>query len=217
MPEYNYSESLNAEKAWIWRIVHRDNLPWVLDNGLHAANGVHCPGWVSIGNAELTDRRGEHVVPIAPGGVLNDYVPFYFTPFSPMLLNIATGRNGVTRRDMSEILILVSSLKAVHRSGRPFVFTDAHAYYRYARYYSSLSDLEKVDWALLQKRDFRRDDDDPGRLERYQAEALVYQHLPVSLLAGVICHNDEVMHQVRKHLDKAGVVLPVHARPRWYF
>jgi hypothetical protein len=26
---------LNPQKALIWRIVHRDNLPWILDNGLH--------------------------------------------------------------------------------------------------------------------------------------------------------------------------------------
>ncbi len=30
--------SLNPEKALIWRIVHRDNLPWILDNGLHCGN-----------------------------------------------------------------------------------------------------------------------------------------------------------------------------------
>jgi hypothetical protein len=33
---YNYSETLNPQKALIWRIVHRANIPWILDNGLHA-------------------------------------------------------------------------------------------------------------------------------------------------------------------------------------
>jgi hypothetical protein len=32
-------ESLNPAKALIWRIVHRDNLPWILDHGLHCWNG----------------------------------------------------------------------------------------------------------------------------------------------------------------------------------
>jgi hypothetical protein len=27
--------NLNAEKAFIFRIVHRDNVPWMLDHGLH--------------------------------------------------------------------------------------------------------------------------------------------------------------------------------------
>lgn len=29
------SNNLNPEKALIFRIVHRDNLPWILDHGLH--------------------------------------------------------------------------------------------------------------------------------------------------------------------------------------
>jgi len=28
---------LNPEKALIWRIIHRDNLPWILTKGLHSA------------------------------------------------------------------------------------------------------------------------------------------------------------------------------------
>ena len=56
--------SLNPEKALIWRIVHRDNLPWILDNGLHCGNGgVQAPGWVSIGNPELIEKRANHPVP----------------------------------------------------------------------------------------------------------------------------------------------------------
>ncbi|ABM58865.1 hypothetical protein Veis_3134 [Verminephrobacter eiseniae EF01-2] len=30
--------NLNPEKALIWRIVHRDNLPWILRNGLYSKN-----------------------------------------------------------------------------------------------------------------------------------------------------------------------------------
>jgi len=49
---------LNPEKALIWRIVHRDNLPWILDNGLHCANSdVQSPHYVNIGNPDLIDKR----------------------------------------------------------------------------------------------------------------------------------------------------------------
>ena len=33
------SSNLNPEKALIFRMAHRDNLPWILDHGLHARNG----------------------------------------------------------------------------------------------------------------------------------------------------------------------------------
>lgn len=70
----NYGR-LNPEKALIWRIVYRDNLPWILDNRLHCANSeVQAAHYVNIGNADLIDKRRARVVPIDPGGVLADYV-----------------------------------------------------------------------------------------------------------------------------------------------
>ncbi len=84
--------NLNPEKALIWRIVHRDNLPWILDNGLHCASSeLQAPQYVNIGNVDLIDKRRTRCVPIAPAGVLSDYVPFYFTPFSVMMKNIHSG------------------------------------------------------------------------------------------------------------------------------
>lgn len=45
--------SLSSQKALIWRIVHRDNLSWILDHGLHCGNGQQqSPHWVNIGNPE---------------------------------------------------------------------------------------------------------------------------------------------------------------------
>jgi hypothetical protein len=45
-----------------------------------------------------------------------------------------------------------------------------------AQYFTDLDDLAKVDWDLLNKKNFRHDPDDPGKKERYQAEALVWKH-----------------------------------------
>jgi O-acetyl-ADP-ribose deacetylase (regulator of RNase III) len=166
---------LNPDKALIWRILHRDNLPWVLDHGLHCGHSAQrSTQWVSIGQPELISKRGRRPVPCPPHGVLNDYVPFYFTPFSVMLYNILTGQGGVPRRGPEEIVILVSSLHRVHALGLPFVFTDMHAYYPWATFHTDLARLDGIDWPLLQRRDFRRDPDDPARFERYQAEALVF-------------------------------------------
>jgi hypothetical protein len=69
---------LSPEKAYIFRIIHRDNIPWVLDHGLHCRNAqVVDPTFVSIGNRELIDRRHHKVVQVPPGGTLSDYIPFY--------------------------------------------------------------------------------------------------------------------------------------------
>ncbi|MDR0528889.1 MAG: DUF4433 domain-containing protein [Zoogloeaceae bacterium] len=64
----NHYSNLNPKKALIWRIVHRDNLPWILDNGLRCGNGgAQTPDWVSIGNPELIDKRANQPAPLPPG------------------------------------------------------------------------------------------------------------------------------------------------------
>jgi hypothetical protein len=172
---------------------------------------------VSIGNPELIDKRANHPVPLPPGGFLNDYVPFYFTPFSPMLRNIHTGWGGIQRRPNEEIVILVSSLRHVAAQGWPFLFTDSHAYYQWANFYSDLADLDKIDWQLLQARDFRRDPEDPAKFERYQAEALVHRHLPVNGLLGIVCYTDNLRQAIELQLQARNLSLQVFARTGWYF
>lgn len=214
----NHYPKLNPERALIWRIVHRDNLPWILDNGLHCANSpTQAPNYVAIGNADLIDRRKHREVPIAPGGTLADYVPFYFTPFSPMMYNIYTGRGEVAKRSNEEICILVSSLPLLKTKGIRFVFTDRHAYPRLARYFNKIEHLSEIDWPLLQARNFQRNPDDPEQIERYQAEALVYGHLPVEALVGVVCYTSGVKAKLVKQVQSRDLELDVKTIPSWYF
>lgn len=215
---YNYSQTLNSQKALIWRIVHRDNVPWILENGLHCGNSdIQSPNWVHIGNPELTDKRATHSVPVGTGGYLNDYVPFYFTPFSPMMKNIHSGYGGIKQRPNDEIVILVSNLFRVEKLGLPFVFTDGHAYYAWSNFYTDLGDLDKIDWPILQARDFRRDPDDPAKFERYQAEALIHQHCSIEALEGMVCYTEETKQQLDAWLQERNLTMQTIARPRWYF
>lgn len=214
-----YEAELNPEKALIFRIVHLSNVPWILDNGLYCGNNVvhRNPEWVSIGNADLTARRAQHLIPEPNAGFLNDYVPFYFTPFSPMLLNIKSGRNGVPQRPNSEIVILVSSLRRIAQMQLRYWFTDAHAYVAYANFFNDLEDLHHIDWGILQRRDFARDLNDLNKMERYQAEALVHTHVPVTALLGIVCYTEEVRRQVQLAVEQRQLQLKVLSKTGWYF
>jgi hypothetical protein len=44
----------------------------------------------------------------------------------------------------------------------------------------------------LNKRDFKRDADDPGKLLRYQAEAMVKGQLPLHEIRGLVRYNEEI-------------------------
>ena len=166
------SASLNQEKALIFRIAHRNNVPWIMANGMHCRNSTICdPEFVRIGNADLIDRRHTRSVPFHPYDTLSDYIPLYFTPFTPMFLNIKTGFNGVPQRPLSEIVIFVSSLPKMRSERVPFLFMDRHAYLATAQFSDDLARLSWIDWEMLRRRNFRRDPEDPAKVERYQAEA----------------------------------------------
>ncbi|HVO99162.1 MAG TPA: DUF4433 domain-containing protein [Bryobacteraceae bacterium] len=208
---------LTQEKALIFRITHLDNVPWILDNGMHARNGERFdPNFRNIGNVDLIDKRSRRVVEVPPRGTLSDYVPFYFTPYSIMMLNILTGYN-VKKVPAEEIVIFVSSLPHVAAQGIPFVFTNQHAYPPMAEYFADLDRLNEVDWPLLQSRNFEHDPDDPGKKERYQAEALIWKQVPVSALRGVCCYTTAVEEDLRAEVERRGLELKVAARTSWYF
>ena len=210
---------LNPTKAFIFRIVHVENVLWILEHG-----GLHCrssseqdPRFINIGSTELIDKRAGRKVPIPPGGTLSDYVAFYFTPFSIMMFNIKTGYGGIKKRESQEIVIFVSSIYRLQDQGLSFVFTDQHAYSIGTDYFSAPADLTHIDWALLQSRNFKTDDNDPGKQLRYQAEALVYQKVPLSAVLGIVCHNDTVKQRLEAMIAQSGSNISVKTKPNWYF
>lgn len=211
--------SLTPERALIFRITHIDNVPWLLSNGLHCRTSRKVdPNYREIGNRDLIDKRAQRVVPVAPGGTLSDYIPFYFTPYSPMLFNIKTGYNGMTKTPMSEIVILASSLHTLKAQGINFVFTDRHAYLKAANdaFSSDLADLGRIDWKILQARDFKRNPDDPGKFERYQAEALVHQHMPISALTGIACNGSAQEARLQQLAQSSRLNITIASKPNWY-
>jgi len=133
-----------------------------------------------------------------------------------MLYNIHTG-HGVKKVPNEEIVIFVSTLLHLQRCGCTVIFTDQHAYPPMARYYTDLSDLNKIDWPLLQNRDFKHDPEDPGKKERYQAEALVWKHVPLTALQGVCCFTSTVQRYLIKEVDRRALSFNVGLRPSWYF
>lgn len=209
--------ALSPEKALIFRITHVANVPWILTNGLHCRNSAtQDPNYVEIGNPDLIDKRKHRIVPVPPGGTLSDYVPFYFTPFSPMLYNIKTGWKGIVKRPMSEIVIFVSSLVSLNDRGVPFLFSDRHASLVQATFSNDLSKVNGLDWKIWLARDFQRDPNDPDKLARYQAEALAFQHVPVAAIQGIVCHGAAEEASLKEMVHNSAPDLAVHSRPGWY-
>lgn len=209
---------LSKQKGLIFRITHIANVPWILDHGVHCrSSGLFDPGFREIGNPDLIGKRASRVVPVSPGGTLSDYVPFYFTPFSPMLFNIKTGYNGMKQTPMPDVVILVTSVHKLVELGLPFVITDRHAYLQAAQYANDAVGLGMIDWQSLRARDFKRDPDKPEKMERYQAETLVHRQVPLEALLRIVCHGETQKAQIDAELTRRRRIMKLVVTPDWYF
>ena len=90
-----------------------------------------------------------------------------------------------------------------------------HAYLKLAQFTNDLKNLDWIDWVSLKERNFKKDDID--RFERYQAEALVHEHMPISSLAGIVCYNSVIKSEVEAELSMRKLNLQVLSRGGWYF
>ena len=134
-----------------------------------------------------------------------------------MMYKIKTGHGGITKRANKDIVIFVSSIHRLRELGVPFLFTNQHAYPVDTDFYSDIADLKHIAWTLLQNRDFKTDDANPGKQLRYQAEALVHEHVPLNALLGIVCYNDEVKQQIEAMMQARGQNISVKTLTKWYF
>lgn len=191
-------------------MTHIDNLRIILRDGMYAPNVRKHPEYVNIGDESLIEQRNIFTIPIAPGGVLADYVPFYFGGHSPMLLNIKTGYRGIKQRDQREIVYVCTHIDTIVKSCPEFCFTDGHAKDRITAYFNNLADLDKVDWRAVNLTYWTSTEEEPDNMRRKQAEFLVKTHVPPSCFSGIIVFDDSAAEAVYTIMKETGTSLPVY-------
>ena len=204
----------------IYHISHIRNLSNIIKE-----NGLWCDSEsvrrnlqpFEIAYTEIKERRTRKQIPIPPGGVLADYVPFYFCNRSPMLYTIQMGNVPAYHDGQENILHLVSSAETVFQANLPFVFSDGHAVVSLSIFYNNLNDLTEVDWRVIQSWSWRDTIKDNDRRRRKQAEFLVKQHCPWQLIEEIGVINNTVRDQVTTLLGEAQHRPVVSVRRQWYY
>jgi len=208
------------DKVGLYRIVHIDNLEYILINGMHSRDHARFdPNYISIGNAPLIQERHSYPIGLPDKGTLGQFVPFYFGPLSVMLLNITTGFSGVAKRPQSDIVYVCCTLESLESKGLSFVFTDGHAKDKMTCFFEDKSDLDKVDWNLVGERYWRNTKLDTDRQRRKQAEFLVFDHVPVECINAIVVYNQETFDLVASLQHTLGVQIPIYINPnsRFYY
>lgn len=122
---------------------------------------------------EIQQRRSKMEVSAGPGGVVHDYVPFYFATMNKMLLRL------INRKVVDQPYIVFMAVPIEKILEKNVVFTDTSANTIIPpHFYDNPNDLEKLDWNLI---DFTKWVKIPDtEMHSQMAEVLVYEHVPLS-------------------------------------
>lgn len=207
--------------VWLYHITPISNLATIVQTGtLLAKNRLQTSEatYTSIAYEHIQDRRYSKTVPCGPGGVLHDYVPFYFAPRSPMLGAIHIGNVPGYTSDQRSILHLVTTAEAIAEAGLGFAFSDGHAVMGYTSFYDDLNDINTaIDWDIMETKYWRDTQEDGDRKRRRQAEFLVYQAVPWPLIRGIGVMDEGIATEVNQILRQFGQTMTARLRPQWYY
>lgn len=196
---------------WLFRMVHHNNIGHILQNGIHTQfSPLADPNYVAIGDRKLIDQRQEYTLGKQQEGTLGNYIPFYFCGQTPMLLNIKTGHRGITKRKQEEIIFIVCEINNLTQQCEKWFFTDGHAKDALSKSYSDLKDLINLDWELIKSKYWKNTENDLGRMRRKQAEFLVYQHVPLTCIRGLIVKNESRKLEMDEIILNLGLKLEVY-------
>lgn len=204
----------------IFHMTHIRNLPLIVKYG-----GLLCDARldeigdkpVSIAYNDIKERRARKPVTCGRGGMVADYVPFYFAPRSPMLYTINRGNVAHYTGDQSDIVHLVASIASIVDAGLDFVFTDGHPVIAVTSFFDDLGDLGKVDWPLMESKYWHDTADDPDRKRRRQAEFLVRDFFPWALVDYIAVRNQTAAKLVSETVDLSSGRPSVILKPGWYY
>jgi hypothetical protein len=208
------------------------NLPAILARGaLLSKNGGAAAGinYQNIAHAGAQGARAARSVPNPPGGLVHDFVPFYFAPRSPMLFAINGGRVASCPWRQADIVHFETTVENVTALRQPFVFYDRNATLAFSTPYTDLAHLDTaVAWDLITEapqldgfcRFWQSLPADPryaDRMERRQAEFLVRDQAPLDCMTRLGVIDAERQALVQELFAQAGVPLRVDVMQSWYF
>ncbi|MGC8605527.1 MAG: type II toxin-antitoxin system toxin DNA ADP-ribosyl transferase DarT [Desulfomonilaceae bacterium] len=170
-----------------------------------------------IAHPRIMERRKKTIAPCGPGGTLNDYVPFYFVPRSPMLYAIFQGNVKEYDGNQERIILAVSTAQVVRASGLRFIFCNAHPIMEITEFFDKLEDLDKINWAIMRSKYWNDTLDQPDRKRQRQAEFLIYESFPFGLIDELVVNTERAKYAAEKMLMEFGIKIEVNVRPLWYF
>jgi hypothetical protein len=206
----------DVQHRLIYHFTDHANLTGIVaDGGLCSDSQMMASGrtFTECANDGVKGNRRTRVVPCPPGGVVADYVPFYYAPRSPMMSAISHGTvPGYTSN--KDLVYLVSSLDRVREAGLRWACTDGNARATLTDFFATWDELEdNTDWDLMQAKYWADTQEDGQRRNRRMAEFLVHEFFPLDLVVGVATKSQQVASVIRPQLPDS---MDVRVLPEYY-
>ncbi len=210
---------------YLYKMVHVGNMEYVLRTGLcPCRHPLAAARYIPIGDPHMSRDRAVMSVPVAPGGFLPEYVPFYFAGRMPMLHSMIRADEqlyrwqtealrgcvplfrprGTGQCSQTEIVFVVCDFQRVTTDFRDWCFTDRHPCNKHVTYYNTLSDLDKLHWNEILHRNRSLQNK-----EFCQAEFLLKGLLPVAYIDHLIVFCEKTKKQMEEIVRQAGLAIPV--------
>lgn len=207
----------------IYHITHLGNLPqvvslgWLLSDARRIRENRACQ---IVGMSTIKQRRlHELEVTCHPGTKVGEYTPFYFCPRSIMLYILYRGNHpeldytGGQQPIIHLQADLARTIACADQHSVRWAFSDVNAGARYASFYHDWNDLNRINWSAVNAADFRDSVIKDGK----QAEFLLYDAFPWSLVESVGVIDQAVAQQVSTIIATAGHQPPVSVERGWYY
>ena len=204
----------------IYHIVHVDRLPSIISDGClwcdteivrRNATGT------TIGMSTIKQRRLNLALSSHRNLRVGECVPFYFCPRSIMLyliwqanhpeLNYKGGQNPIIHLEAD---LYQSEAWAIQNQKR-YAFTLSNAGSHYFEDRSDLNQLHEIDWVAVQSQNWKE------CKENKQAEFLIEDQFPFSLVQRIGVYSQAHAHQVNQHLSQITQRPIVEVKQDWYY
>ena len=134
-----------------------------------------------------------------------------------MLYQISKRRESTYGGGQEPVIHLVTTVEAIRKAERPFVFTSRHAYVSTAKFYNDAAQLIELDINTIRSRDWKNTRDDPDRRERKMAEFLAHDFVPWERIQGIGVFSQSHKEDAEAALAQYGSGTPVQIKQDWYY
>jgi hypothetical protein len=235
-------------KRFVFRQVCSHDLGVFLEDGeirsKNHENGQLCH---QTSYVQIVERRGRPIFQLPHGGVVNDYVPFYFSPISSFTYTINRGNvdlrspagEVIGKASDEERMFFVCDPVQISNSGLPYCFSNLalNTQVPLPSITANIAELDGlVDWNVFDEIPmtasipeigyegvcaYFRNQDSPqyrqNRSQKRMAEFLVKGAVPLSLVTCVVVKTEQMHQKLQRLMDASNWDIPIHTKPSCYF